>query len=1129
MKKISLIIINNNAYEYLPKLFNSIPHDVKEKIEIILINNYTVDSNLNDMCNLDCNEVYNFDETIYNKGILFNKGVELAKSKYVLFAHADIYFYSDFFYKVFDLLEEENKDIVNFEQLYADYSIIGQNELYFNQSSRTISIRKLFEEPIKKSECILTCSEACFLINSELFKTLKFNNEYKNSFYEYEFLLNAKLQGKNIVIYDDCKIVHYFIEEYEKVIDFIEDRKIFIDKNFFVLKDIPKLGDAYASVHFDVGSGINENDFIESRIDIKNDKARVRFNLENINNIVFLRFDPIEGYCCSYRLLTVNTDIKNVKFNVINSSYNNDDTYIFLNLDPMVGINGDFTNVTFLEIEYELRILELSDILKGIELLNHKTPELAKIKSALSDTLKNEDLLRIKSLHTWNWRIRDLVIPCNSRRRLFTKLIYKMVNNPVTILENFNSMRIRKFIYYLKTEGIIGVSQRMEEYLKNTKIDSVKLDIMHVFLIQKINECEKLEFPKVESPIVSIIIPVYNQFSYTYHCLHSILKNSGNVPYEVIVANDGSTDLTTKIEDVVENVVVINNDQNMHFLRNCNHAAKHAKGKYILFLNNDTQVQANWLTTLVDLIERDSTIGMVGSKLVYQDGRLQEAGGIIWKDAAAWNYGRLSNPNNPEFNYVKEVDYISGASIMIQKELWKKIGGFDELYAPAYYEDVDLAFEIRRQGYKVMYQPQSMVVHFEGISNGTDTTNGQKSFQIKNKEKFYEKWNNVLKKEHFSNGENVFSARDRSKDRKTILVIDHYVPTFDKDAGSRCLYMYIKLFVKRGMRVIFIGDNYAVNEPYTSCLQQLGVEVLYGEDYSKNWLKWLQINGSKIDYVYTLRAHISIKYIDYLKKYTKAKIIYFNVDMQDLRLYRQYEITGNDVYLKQAKEAEKLERFISEKADVLHVVSTYEEKLLNERFPSKLVRTIPIYIYENLELSPRNISVTSGILFVGGFQHQPNVDAVLWFYENIFPELLKHQPNLIWYIVGSKPPESIKVLNGEHIVVTGYVSDEELSEYYAKCRLAVMPLAFGAGVKGKVVEAAYYGIPMVTTLIGIEGLSREEDAFIVADMDATMINTILKVYTDDNELQKLSNNERKFIRNHFSLECADRVIEMDIN
>ncbi len=199
-----------------------------------------------------------------------------------------------------------------------------------------------------------------------------------------------------------------------------------------------------------------------------------------------------------------------------------------------------------------------------------------------------------------------------------------------------------------------------------------------------------------DGPMVSIVIPCYNQVHYTYACLQSILEFTKDVTYEVIIADDVSTDATAELSRYAEGLVICRNETNQGFLRNCNQAAKAARGKYIMFLNNDTKVTEGWLSSLVNLIESDSTIGMVGSKLVYPDGRLQEAGGIIWSDGSGWNYGRLDDPDKAEYNYVKDVDYISGAAILLSTALWKQIGGFDQRFAPAYCEDSDLAFEVYR-------------------------------------------------------------------------------------------------------------------------------------------------------------------------------------------------------------------------------------------------------------------------------------------------------------------------------------------------------------------------------------------------------------------------------------------------
>lgn len=797
--------------------------------------------------------------------------------------------------------------------------------------------------------------------------------------------------------------------------------------------------------------------------------------------------------------------------------------------------------------ELKLNLEKLSNTQKKLDIikkqLQEKKVEIDKKQLEINNKQGHIELLlesereleRIKNSRSWRymsyfWKVRDGIIPYGSKRRLLIKIGVKAVKHPVRFAKKCTPKRISKFFYYLNKEGASNVSLRLDECIVGNLNERLNLNLLKVNenKVYTIDDFDKLIFKKEDNPKVSIIIPVYNQIHYTYACLESILKNTKNTLYEIIIANDCSTDITTDIDKFVENIKIVTPKENLRFLRNCNNAAKFAKGEYILFLNNDTQVQENWLDSLVELIESDDSIGMVGSKLVYPDGRLQEAGGIIWDDASGWNFGRLSDPQSSEYCYVKECDYISGASMMIKHELWNEIGGFDDRFAPAYYEDTDLAFEVRKHGYKVMLQPSSVVVHFEGISNGTDINSGQKSYQAINLEKFKDKWKYDLSNQ-FKNGTDVFLAKDRSKNKKHILVIDHYVPHHDKDAGGKCTYMYLKLFVSLGMKVTFLGDNFYPHQPYTSELQQMGIEVLYGDYYYNNWKKWLAENGKYFDYVYLNRPHISVKYIDLVKEYTNAKVIYFGHDLHYLREYREYKISGDKSKLKSSNEWKEKEFSLFNKADIIHVVGNYEQEILKKQFKNKPIRNIPVYIYDKVRDDVnKNFKERQNIIFVGGFGHPPNADAVLWFAEKIFPSILKKYPDIVWYIVGSKPPESIQKLASKNIVVTGFISDQELSSLYEKCRIAVVPLRVGAGVKGKVIEAMYNQIPLITTSIGAEGLSLAEEAFIVADKEEEFIDAVLNIYEDYDKLEELSNNSINFIKNYFTVETAKNIILADI-
>ncbi len=698
---------------------------------------------------------------------------------------------------------------------------------------------------------------------------------------------------------------------------------------------------------------------------------------------------------------------------------------------------------------------------------------------------------------------------------------------PYKVLRRFSIQRIGRLFLYLHKEGISGTIKRFLECIYGTDVYQREFAVQSVKNIRSILDCGHIVFPKANHPKVSIIIPAYNEFKFTYNCLCSIRALEDQTSYEVILADDCSDDLTKQIEKIVKNIKVVRMTKNAGFIKNCNHAAGYAAGEYLLFLNNDTQVQQEWLDSLVKLLDLDKTIGLAGSKLIYPDLRLQQAGGIVWKDGSAYAYGNRKDPAAPEYNYVRDVDYVCGASMIVRRNLWEKIGGFDERFAPAYCEDVDLAFQVRSNGYRVVYQPQSAAVHFEGISHGLDLSKGVKRYQALNTRRLFQKWKAELAS-HNAPLTGIFQARERSQNKRTILILDHYVPTFDCDAGSKSIYSYMKMFLAKGWCVKFVGANFYQSEPYTSQLQQLGIEVLYGDYYCRHFFEWLDENQQYIDSALLNRPHITIDYIDYFCSKTNIRTFYYGHDLHFLRNMREYEVTKDSRKKAEADEWLKKERYIWKRAAASYYPSKIEQEEIHKIDPSIPVRVVTLYVYDSVpDEIGEDFAAREGLLFVGGFNHTPNEDGVLWFIRHIYPQIWKEQ-KIPFYIVGSNMPKAVRELNGRYGIVTkGHISDDELDRLYAQCRIAVVPLRYGAGVKGKVIEAAYHAVPVVTTSIGAEGIDGIEAVAAVADQEDQFAKEVLRLYKDCALLHKMALASRQFIRKYYSVEDAWEAVRED--
>ena len=631
---------------------------------------------------------------------------------------------------------------------------------------------------------------------------------------------------------------------------------------------------------------------------------------------------------------------------------------------------------------------------------------------------------------------------------------------------------------------------------------------------------KKINILSSVNPEVSIIIPVYGQIEYTLRCLKSIADLPPQVEIEVIVVDDCSPDTTKLILANVTGIKMIANEQNLGFIRSSNAGAASAQGTYLYFLNNDTQVTPGWLDELICTFQRFPETGLVGSNLVYPDGSLQEAGGIIWKDGSAWNFGRDQDASLPVFNYAREVDYCSGASIMVPKSLFDELGGFDEHYLPAYCEDSDLALKIREKGYRVIYQPLSEVIHFEGVSSGTDTSMGVKAYQVENMKKVFERWKHRLES-HQPNAVDVDNAKDRMATRR-VLFLDQRTPTPDMDSGSIDAFNTMMLLRDMGFQVTFIPvSDFHNDRKYTSAIQAHGIEALY-RPYVNSVSRHLAEHGKRYDLIFACRYNTLEPHYHSLRKYSpQAKILFHTVDLHFLREKREADLLQDLKLHENAKRTEDIELKLIKACELTTVVSHVEKQVLNDMGMGEKVRVMPYSRHIRGTSVP--FSQRSGIVFVGGFLHTPNVDAVNYFVHQIMPHLRPLLPDVIFHVVGSKMPDEIRLLEAPDVRLHGYV--EDLEPLLDQMRVSVAPLRYGAGIKGKVGSAMCAGLPVVASPLATEGmnLTHGENVSIAKD-PKEYAACIAELYNQEDLWDRISKNGLVFAEKVWGSDSAIEIL-----
>jgi GT2 family glycosyltransferase/glycosyltransferase involved in cell wall biosynthesis/SAM-dependent methyltransferase len=661
---------------------------------------------------------------------------------------------------------------------------------------------------------------------------------------------------------------------------------------------------------------------------------------------------------------------------------------------------------------------------------------------------------------------------------------------------------------------------------RGAEISSPPVDLREAFMAW--HGRAAIYFPPVTSPEVSVIIPAYRGAEELKACLRSLSANRATEPsFEVIVLDD-CPDVPV-LWDIPSSggLVKISNEKNLGFLLTCNRGAAAARGRVLCFLNSDTIVSPGWLRSLLEVLKEEPRAAMVGGMLLNTDGTIQDAGWTILDNGWGYSIGRGADPNNGSFTYRRSVDCVTGACFVMPREIWNELGGFDTIYAPAFYEEFDLAFRARAKCYQIIYEPRSRVLHLGSASYGAQRRDQLSSI---NQAKFCERFAEVLRK-HPADTLDDFTLRHGSGEGPVLLVIDLGVPQPDQHAGDVTMSKYLAMFAAAGWRLIFYPANGRAEGPSAEALERLGIELIRAPVTIEAWLAKY---GKHVRDIWLARPEVAEKVLPFLRALTNARIIYYTHDLHYLRMERQAELLSS---AKLKVEAEKVKaeaaKFKATESDIFHKVdhvttpSVVEAEIVRKLSPETPVTALPPYHYDTAEIltyDAEHFSGLSDIIFVGGFPHVPNVDAALFIVNEVMPLVWEKYPEVRLLLIGYAPPIEVQALAGPRVLVTGQVP--KLESFFCAARVFLGALRYGAGVKGKIVEALRMGLPVVTTSVGAEGIGMEPGYHAVIAEDAsTLADGVLELLKDAERCAALSKAGAELVKSRFSRIAARHTLD----
>ncbi len=633
---------------------------------------------------------------------------------------------------------------------------------------------------------------------------------------------------------------------------------------------------------------------------------------------------------------------------------------------------------------------------------------------------------------------------------------------------------------------------------------------------------ERLDFRAGEAPDVSVLVVVHNQAHLTLHCLQMLRAQDG-VAIELVLVDNASTDATAQLLERLDGARIIRNTENQGFLLATNAAAAAARGRTLLLLNNDAFLRPGALAAALATLDVEPRAGAVGARLILPSGVLQEAGSIVWADGSTHGYGRGLPPEAGVAMFRRDVDYVSGAFLLTPRSVWQRLGGFDEGYAPAYYEETDYCMRLREAGLRVIYEPAAAVDHYEF---GSETKSGDGVAATKgNARLFRERHAATLRRDHLPPGKaNLLAARDAAggRDLRRLLVIDDLLPLEVNGAGLPRARAIVTSAVAEGWSV----THYPLQQPavpWERLRHELhaSVEVIDQRGVA-GLASFLSERAGHYDAILVSRPHNMGLFRDALAGRPdllgKARVIYDAEAIYALRDKAQAAMEGRPLPAEEAERrvAEEIRRNAAGVDAVLCVTHAEEELFRRHLPPGQAVHRLAHL--PAARLTSRGHAARHGFLFVGRLMEPeaPNWQGLAWFLQSCWPLVRQALPGAELAVVGLLHPDHA-ALAAPGVRLVGPV--EDLQPFYEAARVFVAPVQVGAGVSIKVIEAAAAGLPVVCTQLIARQLGWQEAGALAArDDPAALAAEAVALHGNAAAWQAMRERAQELLRRDFSAE-----------